>query len=245
MSWLAEPFDSDAGFLRVDCNVVDQIERIRVKLEDAARLPRQSQKAYSIDKNVHDFFRFFGADYHEFRMNPPASARQIEDWELRHRASLPAPYRSFLEQVGNGGAGPYYGLLPLERWSDGCSVVGEALEAYPSSPCLLRERFPDDPDREAWLVEVGGPDWKDRFNADVWEPMAGSLTLCEVGCGGYVYLILNGPLMGRVCVQEHLFKPSFWHQLNFLDWYEGWLDWVLTGDPKPFHGDPADKARAK
>lgn len=219
----------------------DQIERIRMKLGDAARLPRQSRTAYQIDKNHRDLHRFFGADYHQFRMNPPASARQVADWEGRYRTSLPAPYRSFLEQVGNGGAGPYYGLFPLECWSKGCNVVGGVLADWPGSLCLLRERFPDDPDDEAWLVEVGGPDWEDRFNANEWGPMVGSLTLCEAGCGGYVYLILNGPLEGRVCVQEHLTKPGFWPQRNFLDWYEGWLDYVLAGDPRPFNGGPPDK----
>ena len=224
--------------------MVDQIERIRSKLLEAARLPRQSQKAHSIDNNVHDCFRFFGADHHGFRINPPATAQQVQEWEGRFRTKLPAPYLSFLERVGDGGAGPYYGLLPLERWSEGCGVVDEVLAAWPSSPCLLRERYPDDSDDEAWLVAVGGPDWVDRFNAEVWTPMSGSLTLCEVGCGGYVYLILNGPLVGRVCLQEHLSKPRFWHHLNFLDWYEGWLDWVLTGNPRPFHGDPPDKSGA-
>ncbi len=220
--------------------MLDQIHRILAKFEQAAQLPRKRQQEYQHDKDTSDFFRFFGADKHNYVMNPPISAREIEDWERKYQAALPLAYRTFLEQVGNGGAGPYHGLLPLERWDYGCNVGVKSIDEWPSTPCRLLEHFPLDPDCDAWLTQVGGPDWNARFEADTWAPMVGSLTLCDYGCGGYIYLILNGPLEGRICFSEHLSKPNFYPQQNFLDWYEGWLDYVVTGDPTPFYGKPRE-----
>lgn len=55
----------------------------------------------------------FGAVGHKFVLNPVLSETEVQAFETMHRISLPADYRRFLTQVGNGGAGPYYGIFPL------------------------------------------------------------------------------------------------------------------------------------
>jgi hypothetical protein len=57
----------------------------------------------------------FGADEHRYRLRPPVSIEQLRDFEKLHGITLPSDYRQFLLQAGNGGAGPYYGILPLEE----------------------------------------------------------------------------------------------------------------------------------
>lgn len=47
------------------------------------------------------------------RMNPTLSEEEIQSFERKHGITLPIEYRLFLQLVGNGGYGPYYGLLPL------------------------------------------------------------------------------------------------------------------------------------
>ena len=49
-------------------------------------------------------------------MNPPLSQEQLVAFETHFDIDLPEGYRDFLFEVGNGGAGPYYGILPIERW---------------------------------------------------------------------------------------------------------------------------------
>jgi len=46
-------------------------------------------------------------------MNPTLSEEEIQIFERKHGITLPIEYRLFLQLVGNGGGGPYYGLLPL------------------------------------------------------------------------------------------------------------------------------------
>jgi hypothetical protein len=55
----------------------------------------------------------FGAKRHKFVANPCLSEREIIEFETTHGLSLPADYRNFLMNVGNGGAGPAYGLFKL------------------------------------------------------------------------------------------------------------------------------------
>jgi hypothetical protein len=39
----------------------------------------------------------------------------VVQFEKHHNITLPDDYRRFILQAGNGGAGPHYGLLPLEN----------------------------------------------------------------------------------------------------------------------------------
>ncbi len=55
----------------------------------------------------------FGASHHQWQLNAPASEDEIAGFERNHGVELPREYRRFLREVGNGGAGPYYGVLPL------------------------------------------------------------------------------------------------------------------------------------
>ena len=60
-----------------------------------------------------DFVRF-GADSHQYKLSPPASEETIQKFEEQEGIRLPEEYRDFLLFVGNGGAGPYYGLYGVK-----------------------------------------------------------------------------------------------------------------------------------
>jgi hypothetical protein len=55
----------------------------------------------------------FGARRHDYGFGRTLTAAQVDDFERRHGVELPAPYRDYLIELGNGGAGPYYGINPL------------------------------------------------------------------------------------------------------------------------------------
>ncbi len=94
----------------------------------------------------------FGSDRHGFRLNEPLAAADLEAFEAQHRVRLPEDYRAFLTLAGNGGAGPYYGIYPLEKWSDFADwVLDERPEDFLARPCPLYPGL----DRTA--------DWADRF----------------------------------------------------------------------------------
>src|ERR1017187_6620631 len=57
----------------------------------------------------------FGPHSHGFVLRPPVPEAASTRFEEEDGVLLPEGYRAFLTRLGNGGAGPYYGLLPLER----------------------------------------------------------------------------------------------------------------------------------
>ena len=87
----------------------------------------------------------FGAKNHKYQWNPPASLKEIEDFEREIGVSLLEDYREFLLQAGNGGAGPFYGLFPIS-----------ASKGWPVEPDKLPWLTPDTPAEELENV----PNWK-------------------------------------------------------------------------------------
>ena len=55
----------------------------------------------------------FGAGSHQYQLNSPASEEKIAGFEVRFGISLPEEFREFLRWMGDGGAGPVYGLYRL------------------------------------------------------------------------------------------------------------------------------------
>jgi len=51
----------------------------------------------------------FGSETHGFVLGPP----------IEVDAKLPDEFRRFVTELGGSGAGPFYGLLPRERWKEG------------------------------------------------------------------------------------------------------------------------------
>jgi SMI1/KNR4 family protein SUKH-1 len=60
-------------------------------------------------------FTRFGCEEHRYLLNEPLTESEVTGFEDRYGVSLPEEYRAFLLQVGDGGAGPFYGIFRLDR----------------------------------------------------------------------------------------------------------------------------------
>jgi len=61
-------------------------------------------------------FRVFGSKQHRYRLGQTLSESELAAFESANRIRLPDDYRWFLAAVGNGGAGPFYGVEPLSTF---------------------------------------------------------------------------------------------------------------------------------
>jgi hypothetical protein len=166
-----------------------------------------------------------GVEAHRFIMNDPMSESAIGDFEERHGITLPSGYREFLLTIGNGGAGPYYGILPLSQW---CRHVG--VDPTPTDHLARENPLPVGFRRtEEWPTDLG-IDEEDAF--------LGTLCICPLGCESYGLLVVSGPHRGRVLYVDleypnpppsFLPPPFFVPDTSFLAWYERWLDETLAG----------------
>ncbi len=79
--------------------------------------------------------KIFGANGHDYKLRPTVPISVIESFEKQHGISLPANYRSFITEIGDGGAGPFYGLLPFGKddddhdWESG-GLVGDVSKPF-------------------------------------------------------------------------------------------------------------------
>lgn len=187
--------------------------------------------------------KLHGSDAHRFRINPPIPVDEVRDFEARHRIRLPEEYRDFIVHVGNGGAGPGYGLFPLGMenrgydtlpWTEGDWLVGVLSEPFPhtepwndlTGKPVLDEELEEDP---VWEAE-----FQERLRA--WEEgyfstanVNGAFPICHRGCALQDWLIVTGSQAGQVwadCRVDHRgLRPT---NQSFLQWYRSWLDDVLA-----------------
>jgi hypothetical protein len=185
--------------------------------------------------------RVFGASLHRFQFNPVLTEADVAHFEDCFRVRLPTEYRRFLTEVGNGGAGPYYGLFPLGMmdeadghvpWEKVGGLVGDPAVPFPHTDEWNGEF---DPDEEGVTDEAVA-----AAEAANWSPalVSGAIPICHRGCALRDWLVVSGPLAGEVWHDARVdwggLRPVTvdGRRDSFLSWYRRWLEeaaWVADG----------------
>ena len=222
--------------------------------EQLHRIQQKLAQAKAADKNL----EVFGADAHQYHLNPPVSEAEVLAFEKKYGVQLPECYRAFMLTIGDAKAkksdfiaGPYFGLYAFGTSVD--SLLYEKIETYLKAPCNLSP----DMTQEEWetlsdpllFSEEEEEEDDDKYFAELAKVFGGLLPLGSQGCTYEHALVLNGKYAGRVVnVDLDLAQPKFAFETNFLDWYERYLDEVISGqliDDRPtwfgYHrGEPAE-----
>jgi hypothetical protein len=178
-------------------------------------------------KNLDPQLRSHGADSHQYRLKKCLTERVLQDFENKYTITLPDQYRWFLKYMGNGGAGPYYGIHSL---ADTRKHTGTDL----AKPFLHREKYveppymDDDFDDEIY-VPVSNP-FQEPYVAGG-EPQ-GSLWICDEGCGRGFRLVITGDGRGEIWYDQltdgggmqALKRTGSNTPILFFEWYERWLE---------------------
>jgi hypothetical protein len=185
--------------------------------------------------------RVFGADSHAFRMNPPLSETDIIAFEQKHLVTLPDDFRQFLTNVGNGGAGPFYGVFPLgemddsygyRKWQEGDGAVGVLSQPFPFhedwndlSTLPSEELVDQDLSEYDRRMEMFERTYRNASHVN------GTFPICHEGCALRVLLVVSGAAAGYLWEDRRsengglrplkLRDSSF---ATFAGWYQEWLD---------------------
>ena len=152
--------------------MVSDITRLHAKLTELRRRDTQ--------------FQVFGASTHRYLLNQCLSEHEVQDAEAQYGIALPEDYCLFLRFMGNGGAGPEYGIFPLQ----------DSLEHSVGDVRFLREPFPHVQPWNLTAQELGldpGRDYNafdDVYFQDVY--IQGALRISHEGCGRYALLVIAG-----------------------------------------------------
>lgn len=193
-------------------------------------------------------FEVFGSESHQYQFKPCLSNKDIQVFESRYNIELPSEYKNFLLEIGNGGAGPGYGLSGLSG-IESEDVIPE--KVYRENYEILSKPFPL---TEAWndldLIVKDNTDFvtnNDAYFDDKF--IHGTLTITNYGCGIYGMLVITGEQPGKIWIDDrtndngiypaslsfcHAFHdtdPDDSHPnndeeqpLSFYEWYEDWLN---------------------
>lgn len=143
-----------------------------------------------------------------------------------------------MKEVGNGGAGPFYGVFPLGHMDgnggdlvpwDKFGLVGSLSEPFPH--------------REAWNDLTGMPQVDDlngandeqmaSFEEHYWNArrINGAIPICHMGCALRIWLVVLGEQAGRLWRDGRADFSGIAPILNkdgspaaFASWYLQWLD---------------------
>src|SRR5262249_36917226 len=119
------------SLLPVVCDMSSEVQETRVMSSSSTdEIIRGMETLRSLDPGL----QHFGARAHGYAFNSPLSEGEIAEVETQYRIVLPADYRSFLRDVGNGGAGPGYGVCKLGEADTGGGMVPWGREQDLSRP---------------------------------------------------------------------------------------------------------------
>lgn len=200
----------------------------------------------TIDKQL----TVFGSSSHEYQLNPPLSAKAVETIEAKYGCSLPEDYKYFITNIGNGGAGPFYGVFPLGQqddnydmrsWDDGY-LIGDLSKPFPHTqhwnlPDAFWKKQPSPDECETEEEEDAQWEaWEKELETHYWAPhiMHGAIPICHQGCAIRTWLVVTGPMQGTVwddyrCDNAGIspLKNEDGKYLSFSEWYSDWLDQSL------------------
>jgi hypothetical protein len=188
--------------------------------------------------------RVFGVESHGFQLNPTLREGEVGAFEELHHASIPEDFRQFVTAVGNGGAGPFYGVFPLgqmddnfgrREWREGDGSVGVLSEPFPFETAWndLSLRPADE------LAEHGEAEYERQmaeFEAVYWSSslVNGAIPICHEGCAIRVWLVVTGTQAGRLWEDRRSeygglipIRVSDGSQAAFSDWYSDWIESCL------------------
>jgi hypothetical protein len=182
----------------------------------------------------------FGSSSHCFRLSPALPEADVVKFERIHGVVLPNAYRQFLTCIGNGGAGPFYGVFPLGRvddnfdlrdWHEGDGLVGILSEPFP-----LQESWNDlsaKPTDELASRDQSEYDKQiEAFEREYWRAslVNGAIPICHEGCAIRIYLVLTGPQAGYLWEDRRSeygglnpLRLSDGSCATFASWYDEWL----------------------
>lgn len=171
-----------------------------------------------------------GAGTHDYRLRAPLTVAELAALEARIGGTLPEDYRRFLTELGDGGAGPEYGLSPI------AAVASPALMVpFPAPTTQAEATALADPPGAFAICDLG---YGHRYWLVTSGPEAGAMW--KEGDGDF----LPEPADGQWPRGDaRLAVP----RLGFVDWYVTWLDeelWdraLLTPDgDEVFARDPRE-----
>lgn len=216
-------------------------------MDKIQKLQEKFHQLVSLDKHGD----ILGCDVHRYKLNSCISEAKLQAFEQKYKITLPKDYRNFLLLMGNGGAGPGYGLFGIGYKSEMTRILKQEGEDF-LCQFFPGEDFLDEDDDD---FEDEDEDFEDDEIDSENYLIQGTITIAHYGSGLYAQLVLTGNQRGNVWISDRAnandgeiypASPNFccmFHGegedddcesedelrvLSFYEWYEDWLNRSLA-----------------
>lgn len=200
-------------------------------------------------RDIDSGFEIFGSSSHEYQFNQVISEKDLIEFEQNNNCILPGEYKEFLLEIGNGGAGPSYGLFPFGYMDDGYELSKWSNDfVAPEKPFKFHDAFND-----TSMFLIGAPiesdfnnsnefeaaydEWADnnyeRLQTEYWDLHAldGAIPICHHGCAYRSWLVVAaGKEYGYVWNDDTPSQAGVFpaqteskNRCTFAEWYSDWL----------------------
>ena len=197
-----------------------------LKRDEIARILKQAR---SIDSKC----GLFGSAKHKYQLNPPIRASFVRTLEEKYGFTLPDDYFRFITEIGDGGAGPDYGIEPfadlVKKSQD--QYAEKYQEDYRNS---LKNAFAPRPmsadEINDFAIATQATYKKNPDKYFIYEKpndmlcnLDGFYVLGTQGCQWDFGLITAGEMRGKVFVTDN--EGAYCLVANsFEEFYQNWLD---------------------
>lgn len=154
----------------------------------------------------------FGSDHHKFQLNERVAECEVASFERDLSIQFPPDYRDFIIGMGNGGAGPFYGVFPLGTVDENFGLrqwhVNDGLVGDPSRPFDLSHEWNDTSLLPSAGLAVENQAEYDRqmedFERIYFRPdlLNGAIPICHQGCALRTWLVVTGETRGHLWVDR-------------------------------------------
>ncbi len=185
----------------------------------------------NIKKLVHDAsnsdneLKVFGAKSHKYEFNDVVSMEEINTFEEKYCLKLPEEYVYFLTNVGNGGAGPHYGIYSLEQMESHNYHLGKVHFNLEEEPFINKNL-----NIEEWNAHCESMENDDYYEANELKTIGGVLIIGTRGCTYDNLLIITGEDRGKMIYMdwnEMADCPPAHINMTFGEWYLGFFQEII------------------
>ena len=204
--------------------------------------PEKAKELIKLAKEADPKCRAFGANYHKYELNPTATIKEVRQFEKEYNIKLPEGFVKYLTEVGNGGAGPDYGIYSLEM----LRKRNPSLKQFGCKKAFIDQRFnSDNPDYDPYSIRE---EWEkiceeyenasERLLDDeclniMLNVFGGTLNIGTPGCTMSYELIIDGSENnGKIAVIDHDMDenaPPNLTDMDFEEWFCDYFERIING----------------
>lgn len=178
-------------------------------------------------RRIDSRYELFGTEKHKYRLNPPLSASFVRTLEEKYEFSFPTDYFHFITEIGDGGAGPDYGIYSFKDFIEKeyytydreClknAFVPHHMKSDEIDKFIIasKQELEENPD-EYFAYE------KADENADC--PYDGFYVFCTPGCYSEYGIAVTGEMRGKIFFTDNMGGYQLVSD-SFEEFYQNWLD---------------------